>query len=73
MLDIPTPDHIPSLVKAFEDPSYFARFRSNTEEDRKERRVHAVFHLCGDRVLEDERYKTFMSTFPLDTQVCIKL
>lgn len=73
VLDIPTPNHIPSLIKAFEDPSYFARFRSATEEERKERRVHAVFHLCGDGVLEDERYKTFMNTFSLDTQVRIRL
>ncbi|OBZ77398.1 hypothetical protein A0H81_02335 [Grifola frondosa] len=46
---------------------FYARFRSKSEEDRKEHPVHVIFHLCGKGVLEDERYKSFMSGFSDET------
>ncbi|OSX63293.1 hypothetical protein POSPLADRAFT_1045665 [Postia placenta MAD-698-R-SB12] len=63
ILDVPTPEHIPELVASFTENPFYARFRSKAEEDAKEYHVHAVFHLCGPGVLEDERYKAFMRGF----------
>ncbi|CDO70624.1 hypothetical protein BN946_scf184748.g22 [Trametes cinnabarina] len=67
ILDVPTPAHIPSLMTSFTESPFFSQFRSKTEASRKEHPVHAVFHLCGDGVLEDERYKEFMNGFSDET------
>ncbi|KAI0710377.1 hypothetical protein C8T65DRAFT_648151 [Cerioporus squamosus] len=63
ILDVPTPAHIPSLLASFTDSPFFAKHRSKDKDIRKEHPVHAVYHLCGDGVLEDERYKEFMNGF----------
>ncbi|KAL7284142.1 hypothetical protein ACG7TL_001423 [Trametes sanguinea] len=67
IVDVPTPAHIPSLMASFTESPFFSQYRSKTEASRKEHPVHAVFHLCGDGVLEDERYKEFMNGFSDDT------
>ncbi|KAI0360608.1 hypothetical protein OH77DRAFT_1393497 [Trametes cingulata] len=67
ILDVPTPAHIPSLLESFTESPFFAQYRSKSPEMRKAHPVHAVFHLCGDGVLEDERYKEFMNGFSDDT------
>lgn len=60
ILDVPTPNHIESLVSAFSTPAY-----SPFREDQV---VHVIYHLLGSNVLEDERYKSFMDGFGDDTQ-----
>ncbi|KAH9053195.1 hypothetical protein EDB87DRAFT_1815754 [Lactarius vividus] len=67
ILDVPTPDHIESLVSAFATPAY-SNFRLKTPDSRKDYAVHAIYHLLGSGVLEDERYKSFMNGFSDDTQ-----
>ncbi|KAL0960609.1 hypothetical protein HGRIS_005641 [Hohenbuehelia grisea] len=67
IVDAPTKAHIPSLNSAFEDSGFFAKFRSRRPEDLKEYLVRTVFHLCGDDVLDDPAYQTFMSGFDSST------
>ncbi|RDX42667.1 hypothetical protein OH76DRAFT_1410927 [Lentinus brumalis] len=67
ILDVPTPAHIPSLLASFTDSPFFAKYRSKDENFRKEHPLHAVYHLCGEGVLEDERYKKFMNGFSDET------
>jgi ribonuclease Z len=67
ILDVPTPDHIESLVSAFSTPAY-SPFRVKMPEHRKDYVVHVIYHLLGSDVLEDERYKSFMNGFDSDTQ-----
>ncbi|KAI0251929.1 hypothetical protein BJV78DRAFT_1207788 [Lactifluus subvellereus] len=67
ILDVPTPDHIESLVSAFASPTYSA-FRVKNPSSRKDYAVHVIYHLLGPNVLEDERYKAFMNGFSDDTQ-----
>ena len=67
ILDVPTPDHIESLVSAFTAPAY-SNFRVKHPDSRKDFTVHVIYHLLGSGVLEDERYKSFMGGFSDDTQ-----
>jgi len=67
ILDVPTPDHIESLVSAFSTPAY-SPFRVKMPAHRKDYVVHVIYHLLGSNVLEDERYKSFMNDFADDTQ-----
>ncbi|THH10213.1 hypothetical protein EW146_g8446 [Bondarzewia mesenterica] len=62
VLDVPSPDHVPSLASSFNTP-FYSVFRSKAQEDAKKYNVHAIYHLLGDGVLEDERYKAFMNGF----------
>ncbi|KAG6872909.1 hypothetical protein C0995_005315 [Termitomyces sp. Mi166 len=62
ILDIPTVEHIPALIAAFENP-FYAKFHSHHPEDFKDHAVRSVFHLLGEGVLEDPRYIEFMSGF----------
>lgn len=71
ILDIPTVDHIPSLELAFGNSPFYSRLRSQDEAHKKECVVHAIFHLCGQDVLESNAYKTFMNGFSNATHVCI--
>ena len=67
VFDVPTPQHIPSLVSAFENSAFYSHFVG--VEHRKEYMVHAIFHLCGQGVLEDERYKSLLAKFAPDVHV----
>ncbi|PCH45067.1 hypothetical protein WOLCODRAFT_155082 [Wolfiporia cocos MD-104 SS10] len=67
LLDVPSPEHIPSLVASFENNPFYAKFRSKSAKDRSEYSVHVVSHLCGPGVLGDESYKAFMQGFADDT------
>lgn len=69
IFDVPTPFHIDSLVDTFERSSFYRKFRSNHPDNLAEASVRAVFHICGEGVLEDERYCTFMQGFPSQTEV----
>lgn len=69
VLDIPAPSHIDSLASSFVDSSFYAQFRSRRPEDIKEYAVRSIFHICGDGVLEDPRYTTFMNGFAPDVHV----
>lgn len=71
ILDIPSPAHIPALVSAFTDSLFYAKFRSHRDEDREEFAVNVVYHLCGEGVLEDDRYKEFMRGFSSHTHVSL--
>lgn len=63
ILDIPSKAHIPSLLSAFDNSPFYAKFRSTLPEDLRTYVVRSVFHICGDGVLEDERYIAFMNGF----------
>ncbi|RPD54157.1 hypothetical protein L227DRAFT_616374 [Lentinus tigrinus ALCF2SS1-6] len=63
ILDVPTPARIPSLLASFTESPSFARYRSKAADIRKEYPVHAVYHLCGEGVFEDEQYMEFMNGF----------
>ena len=67
IFDVPAPDHIESLISAFAAPAY-SNFRVKHPDSRKDYAVHAIYHLLGSGVLEDERYKSFMGGFSDDTQ-----
>lgn len=70
VLDVPSPGHIASLVATFARHPVYAKLCTKREsDDRAEPVAHVVVHLCGKGVLEDERYKAFMKTFPEDTHV----
>ncbi|KAH6915798.1 tRNA processing endoribonuclease [Coprinopsis sp. MPI-PUGE-AT-0042] len=65
VLDVPDKTYIPSLLDQFAS-GLFATLRSKKDEDRKERTVKAVFHMCGNDVLGDPRYVEFMKGFADD-------
>ena len=65
ILDVPTPDHIESLVSAFATPAY-SPYRVKNRTYRNGCAVHVIYHLLGSNVLEDERYKSFMNGFSDD-------
>ena len=66
---MPTPAHISSLFASFNDSPFFAKYRTKLPEIRKEHPLHAVYHFCGEGVLEDEQYKEFMNGFSDETHV----
>ncbi|EGO29330.1 hypothetical protein SERLADRAFT_412876 [Serpula lacrymans var. lacrymans S7.9] len=68
ILDTPTPSHIPLLTSAFTRSSLFTSFRSREVRSQEDHAVRAVFHICGNHVLEDEGYKDFMDGFGSDVQ-----
>ncbi|KAI0746847.1 beta-lactamase-like protein [Daedaleopsis nitida] len=67
ILDVPTRAHIPALMASFTESPFFSSYRSKDDATRKLHPVHAVYHMCGDGVLEDEQYKAFMNGFSNDT------
>ncbi|KAF8159401.1 hypothetical protein B0H34DRAFT_703302 [Crassisporium funariophilum] len=67
VLDTPSISHIPSLVSSFKGSGFYAKFWSeDTASLGHEYIVRAVYHICGDGVLENEGYKTFMNGFSPD-------
>ncbi|KAI3607358.1 3 trna processing endoribonuclease [Moniliophthora roreri] len=68
IMDVPTPAHIPSATRPFTNSPFYKKFRSSDEEDLKEYAVRAVYHILGDGVLEDARYREFMRGFWENTQ-----
>ena len=69
ILDTPTSGHIPSLTSSFSESPFFSQFCEAGSSDYV---VRVIFHMCGDGVLEDERYKAFMRGFCPDVRVCFK-
>jgi len=74
ILDVPSVDHIASLVSSFGPSGLYHNFWSNhsgsaSVSGEEEHIVRVVHHLVGDGVLEDERYKTFMNGFGSQTHV----
>ncbi|TCD68735.1 hypothetical protein EIP91_009881 [Steccherinum ochraceum] len=67
ILDVPSVDHIPSLVSAFNDSPFYSSLRSQNETHQKEHVVHAVFHILGNDVLENKTYRSFMDGFSTTT------
>ena len=66
LLDTPTLAHIPDLLAGFADGGPFAKYHQVGSKDYV---LKVVYHLCGDDVLEDERYKSFMNQFGPDVHV----
>lgn len=69
IFDVPTPAHIPALISSFEDNPFYARILSQDPAILKEYAIRSVFHICGEGVLEDERYIKFMNNFVPTTHV----
>ncbi|KAF8956934.1 hypothetical protein BDZ97DRAFT_1848960 [Flammula alnicola] len=67
ILDVPSTAHIPSLVSSFRDSEFYRKCwsedRTSVASTEPEFVIRTVYHTCGDGVLEDERYKTFMNGF----------
>ena len=63
VLDVPTKEHIPSLVQQFKDTPLFSKLQSR---ERREHVVRVLFHHTGDGVLEDLSYIEFMKGFGED-------
>lgn len=61
ILDTPSTEHIPSLIRGFESGA-FSKYWGN-EQESKDHALSVVFHLCGDDVVEHEQYKVFMNGF----------
>lgn len=59
ILDCPSPSYIPSLLKS-EQYRKIQKSKENTPV--------CVIHMAGEGVLEDERYKEWMSEFPAQTK-----
>ncbi|KAJ3858973.1 hypothetical protein EV359DRAFT_51550 [Lentinula novae-zelandiae] len=62
ILDIPTPEYIPSLLDAFREGSAYAQCQQSTQIE-TQFTLHTIIHLIGDGVLEDPRYRAFMAGF----------
>lgn len=73
LFDTPTLAYIPALLSGFVDTGHFAKYLWKRAKDSKQHQVRAIFHLCGEGVLEDERYKTFMDSFGPEVHVCIQI
>ena len=71
IVDVASPDQIPQLMAHFTESPFYSRFRSKRQEDQQECITSVVHHLCGEGILEDERYKEFMDGFPESVQVSI--
>ncbi|KAF9478239.1 hypothetical protein BDN70DRAFT_58947 [Pholiota conissans] len=67
VLDVPTPDHIPSLVTAFKTSPFYYQFWSEDPASLSlkdpETLLRITYQTCGQGVLEDERYKAFLCGF----------
>lgn len=70
ILDVPSPNHIPSLVSAFEGSSFYSRFLG--VDHAEDHNVHSIFHLCGEGVLEDSRYKSLLAKFAPSVHVNVQ-
>ncbi|KAJ3810236.1 hypothetical protein F5876DRAFT_42180 [Lentinula aff. lateritia] len=62
ILDIPTPEYIPSLLDAFREGSAYAECQQSIPKE-TQFTLHTIIHLIGDGVLEDPRYRAFMAGF----------
>ncbi|KIK63188.1 hypothetical protein GYMLUDRAFT_197664 [Collybiopsis luxurians FD-317 M1] len=78
ILDIPSPDYIPSILAAFDtEGSTWARWTKYSKvevipeklPEEEEFLLHTVFHILGEGVLEDERYQSFMSNFRSESEI----
>jgi hypothetical protein len=67
ILDTPSIEHIPSLIRGFES-GVFSKYWGKQQEI-KDHALRVVFHLCGDEVAGHERYKAFMNGFKDDVHV----
>ncbi|KAJ7573869.1 hypothetical protein C8J56DRAFT_1173192 [Mycena floridula] len=65
IVDVPTVNHIQSLVSSFTDHPFYRKFRADRNDQLV---VRSIFHLCGDQVLADPRYIDFMNGFGPDVQ-----
>lgn len=67
IFDVPSPQYIPSLVSAVEQSPFYSQFLGRDHVD--EYNVHSIFHLCGPRVIDDDRYKMFLDKFSPEVHV----
>jgi hypothetical protein len=67
ILDTPSTAHITSLIKGFESGAFSKYWGKGPEK--KDHALRVVFHLCGNDVFENERYKGFMKRFEGDVHV----
>jgi ribonuclease Z len=74
ILDTPDASYIPGLVTMFREWTWlrnFGKVQDNMATN-PEVQVHSVFHMCGDGVVDDLRYKEFMGSLGgQDTHVSI--
>ncbi|KAH8833314.1 hypothetical protein DL96DRAFT_720405 [Flagelloscypha sp. PMI_526] len=70
VLDVPTPEHIPSLVKTFTESPFYSRFHARHAEFTEKHVVRVVYHMLGRSVFEDPRYVQFMNGFDPETHHC---
>ncbi|KAJ7173689.1 hypothetical protein C8R46DRAFT_1215611 [Mycena filopes] len=61
VLDVPSPSFIPSLRNSFSHSPFYSDLLFKESPDGT---VHSIFHLCGQDVLEDDRYLALMGKLP---------
>ncbi|KAF9565899.1 hypothetical protein CPC08DRAFT_143698 [Agrocybe pediades] len=72
ILDVPSVAYIPTLISSFKNSEFYGKFWSEDpitlEAEDREYNTRLVYHLCGQGVLEDEKYKEFMRGFSSITE-----
>ena len=70
LLDVPSPAHIGPLISSFKNSGFYRTFMKDDNLSLSDDvKLRAIYHLCGDLVLEDDRYKAFMNAFCPDVHV----
>ncbi|KAI0076534.1 hypothetical protein K474DRAFT_1644863 [Panus rudis PR-1116 ss-1] len=64
VFDIPSPDHLEDLTRAFCDSPLYSRLRSKKKEDTEEHVVSVIYHICGPGVATHPDYISFLQGFP---------
>ncbi|KAF9525128.1 hypothetical protein CPB83DRAFT_860056 [Crepidotus variabilis] len=68
ILDTPSPDHIPSLLATFSESEFYRQLwnESGSSTQGQQITLRAIYHLCGDDVLEHEQFRILMKGFGPD-------
>lgn len=64
---MPSKEHISALITSFRDTDFYRNFwfenPADFESQNRMYNTRVAYHMVGEGVLEDERYKTFMNGF----------
>jgi ribonuclease Z len=72
LLDIPSPAHIDPLVSSIKGSQFYKKLlkdNNGSSSASDDIELKAIYHICGDGVLEDDVYKAFMNAFRPDVNV----
>jgi len=71
ILDVPSQAHIPALQSSFKNSDFYRQFWSVDCEgsQKSDTTLRGIYHLCGENVLDNEGYKSFLKGFGSDVDV----